>query len=689
MNRNMSMGPAEQAERLRQQIRRHNHLYYVLDAPEISDAEFDALYDALRRLEAEHPELVTPDSPTQRIGGEPASAFRKVEHAVPMLSLDNAFDAQEVRAWADRVARRAGGSAAEGEVAVVVEPKVDGLAVSLGYRDGLLVRAATRGDGQVGEDVTANVRTIRSVPLVVPALGRSTPGARPVPPELEVRGEIFMRNEDFAWLNQRLAAAGERQLANPRNAAAGSLRQLDPRVTAGRPLTMAAYAVADPEALGAASQWQVLELLGGLGFVTLRDAQRFGSVEAAIDYAQRWLERRDELDIPADGVVLKVDDFGLQRELGAVSRHPRWAIAYKAAAREATTRLEAIEVNVGRTGRVVPHARLAPVRIGGVTVSQATLHNEDYVVERDIRVADTVVVKRAGDVIPQVVRVVAELRPAGTEAWRMPAACPACGEALSRAPGEADTFCVNAACPAQLVRHVEHFAAREAMDIDGFGKRLAAQVVAAGLVGDVADLFALGHESLGGLAGFGEKRAENLLAALAAARERPLRRLMVGLGIRHVGAAAAGALAERFLTLDALAAASHEDLVAVEGIGPEIAAAVRAWFASSHNRELVEKLTRSGVRTREPGPEPGGEDSRGAGPLAGRRFVLTGTLPSLSRAEAAALIEAAGGKVVSSVSARTDYVVAGAAPGSKMERAQALGVAVLDEEALRHLAEGA
>jgi DNA ligase (NAD+) len=671
---------AAQAAQLRREINRHNHLYYVLDAPELTDAEFDALVAALKTLEAAHPELVTPDSPTQRVAGAVAPGFAKVRHRVPMLSLDNGFSRADVLAWGERLGRKLEPDGAA-ELVFVVEPKIDGLAVALTYVEGVFAQGATRGDGEEGEDITANLRTLASVPLAIPTTPVPLPPGIQVPALLEVRGEVYMPKDAFAAWNARLAAAGERTFANPRNAAAGGLRQLDPAVTASRPLRLLAYYVAEPAALGAASQWQVLAALRALGFPTAMDSRRFDDLAAAVDYAEAWLARRADLNYLADGMVLKVDDFTVQAALGAVSHHPRWALAFKPAAEEATTRVVRIAVNVGRTGRVVPHATLEPVPIGGVTVSQATLHNEDYVRERDIRAGDTVLVKRAGDVIPQVVRVVPELRPPEAVAWRMPAACPACGEPIVREPGEADWLCVNAACPEQLVRHVEHFASRGALDIAGLGEKLAQQLVAAGLVQDLADLYSLTAEQLLTLEGFAETKAANLLAGIAAARARPLGRLLIGLGIRHVGGTVAAALANHFGSLDALTAADETTLLEVPGVGPEITTAVTAWFASPHNQALVARLRAAGVRTADadrPAPAP-------AGPLTGKRLVVTGTLPTLSREAARALIEAAGGKVSDSVSAKTDYLVVGESPGSKVDKARALGVAELDETALRAL----
>lgn len=684
--------PAERADFLRRELARHSQAYYVLDAPVVTDAEYDALMEALRRLEAEHPELVTPDSPTQRVGGVAAEGFAKVRHAVPMLSLDNAFAEEDIRAWLERMLRRLPEGTTEADLGFVVEPKIDGLAVALRYEDGLLTRGATRGDGTVGEDITANVRTIGSVPLRLGAPeGRSTAAPVPgIPPLLELRGEVYFPLDAFAALNERQLAAGLPAYINARNTAAGSLRQLDPAATAARPLRFWAYGVPDPEALGVATHWAMLEALRALGFPVSPDVRRFDALEPAMAYARDWLARRGQLNYLADGMVFKVDDLSRQAELGAVSHHPRWAIAYKTAESEATTRLLAIAVTVGRTGRLVPHATLEPVFIGGVTVSQATLHNEDYVRERDIRVGDTVLIKRAGEVIPQVIRVLPELRPPDAAPWEMPAQCPACGETVLREEGAADTFCVNAACPRQLVRRVEHFVSRGAMDIEGLGKKLAAQLVEANLVRDVADLFHLTAADFEGREGFAEKRTENLLAAIAEAKGRSLRRLLVALGIRHVGDSVAQALATRFGSLDALAAADADNLQTVEGVGPEIATSLTAWFALPHNAALVERLRAVGLRLADPDwvpPADAGE--RGAGgaadtrPLAGLTFVITGTLPTMSREEAKAYIEAAGGKVTDSVSKKTSCLLAGEAAGSKLAKAQALGVRVVDEAGLR------
>ncbi len=682
-----SSDPAARAVALRRQIRHHAYRYYVLDDPEIRDAEYDALVQALQEIEAEHPELVTADSPTQRVGAEPAERFEKVRHDEPMLSLDNAMDADGVRAWGERVARRLPEEIAFEDLSFVVEPKIDGIAVAIRYVDGVLTRAATRGDGTVGEDITANIRTMRSIPLRIPATDAPLPAGLDLPGELELRGEVFMRLSDFHALNARRAEEDLEAYIHARNTAAGSLRQLDPSITAERELRFWAYGLPAGQTLGATGQYQMLSFLRALGLPTNPDCKRFDRLEAAIDYARDWMELRPELDYLADGAVIKVDDFEMQSVLGAVSHHPRWAIAFKAPSEEATTRLLAIEVRVGRTGRLVPHATLEPVQIGGVTVSQATLHNADYVTERDIREGDTVLVKRAGDVIPQVLSVVEALRPDGTEPWSMPRHCPSCGDPVVQPEGAVDIFCENAACPAQLVRRVEHFVSRGAMDIEGLGVKLARLFVEEGLIEDVAGLYTLAAEDLGGREGFAEKRIENLLAAIEASKDRPLRRLLVALGIRHVGGTVARDLASAFRDIDALASASQGDLEAVDGVGPEIASSVEAWFGLEHNRQLVEKLRAEGLRTADPQPE-GGEEDAGDRPLEGLRFVLTGTLPNLTRDEARARIEAAGGSVIGSVSGKTDYVVAGEKAGSKLDKAEKLGIEVLDEEGLLALIEG-
>ncbi|QXD15572.1 NAD-dependent DNA ligase LigA [Rhodocaloribacter litoris] len=666
------------AGRLREVIEAHNYRYYVLDAPLITDAEYDVLLQALRRLEARFPGLQTPDSPTQRVGGAPLDRFEKVRHPVPMLSLQNAFDFDELRAWYERCRR--GLKAAlgvEAPPAVTAELKIDGVAVALTYEAGRLVVGATRGNGVEGENVTENVRTIRAIPLRIPVAGGTTAD---VPARLEVRGEIYIRKSDFEKLNARLAAAGEKTFANPRNAAAGSLRQLDPRVTATRPLSFFAYAVGPVEGTVPPAQYELLAWLRGLGFPTNPHAARFTDLDALLAFCERWAHARDALDYEIDGIVVKVDDFAYQEALGAISNAPRWAVAYKFPAREATTRLLDIVVNVGRTGVIKPEAVLEPVLIGGVTVSQATLHNEEYVLSRDIRIGDVVVVKRAGDVIPQVVRPVVEARTGSERPWRMPERCPACGNPLERLPDEADYYCVASDCPAQFIRLVEHYAGRDAMDIEGLGAKLAVLLVEQGLLHTLADLYTLTLAQLLALEGFAEKRARNLLAAIEASKHRPLSRLVFGLGIRHVGKTVAELLVAHFASLDALAGADVETLEAIEGIGEKIARSVVDWFRVEDNRVLVTRLREVGVNTRRlPGEAP---PAPGESPVAGKTFVLTGTLPSLSRKEAEERIKRAGGKVAGSVSKKTDYVVAGESPGSKYDRARALGVEIIDEARL-------
>jgi DNA ligase (NAD+) len=671
------------AARLRPLVGALARAYYDEDRPLVSDVQYDRLLRALQALEARFPALRTDDSPTQRVGGEPLEAFEKVRHPVPLLSLRNALDAGELRAWYDRVCRGLAGVLAEGErPALEAELKIDGVALALTYEGGRLVLGATRGNGVVGENVTAHVRTVRAIPLRLPE------GAAPA--RLEVRGEVYMRKRTFEALNERLAAGeGEKVFANPRNAAAGSLRQLDPSITAQRRLDFLAYGVGPVEGGEAPpSQSETLDWLGDLGFPVSPHRSRFDGIEDVVAFCDRWEARRDELDFEIDGVVVKVDRRAHQERLGQVANAPRWAVAYKFAAREATTTLLRIAHNVGRTGVVKPLAILEPVEIGGVTVSKATLHNADYVRARDIRVGDRVVVKRAGDVIPQVVGPVAEARVGAPPPYEEPTHCPACGEPLERLDGEVDVRCVSATCPAQLRRLVQHFASRNAMDIVGLGERVAIQLVDEELVRGLPDLYRLTEDQLLALEGFKEKKAENLLRSLAASKGRPLRRLLFGLGIRHVGETVAQVLAARYPSLEALGAAPEEELVAIHGVGPEIAQSVAAWFRHDENRKTVAALRDLGVNT-ERLPEETPAAPRADSAVAGRAFVLTGTLPTMTRDEAKARIERAGGRVMGSVSKGTDYVVAGEAAGSKLAKAQALGIQVLDEAGLLGLLEGA
>ncbi len=682
--------PAQRAEELRDEIRRHNYHYHVLDDPIVSDAEYDALMRELRALEDAHPELITPDSPTRRVGGAPSEKFAKVRHPQPMLSLGNAFAEDNLLAWRGRVTRLLG---EEARIAYVVEPKIDGLAIALTYEGGRLVRGATRGDGEIGEDVTANLRTIPSVPLTLHDLsGKRDKETRrqgdeerderqfSIPTMIEVRGEVYMRIADFERLNQRLAEAGERVAANPRNAAAGSLRQKDPNITAGRPLRFFAYAVGPCEGVRLRSQWEALQFFRALGFPVNQDARRFEDFTEVIAYCREWMSKRDALDYEADGIVIKVDSFAQQEELGVIGRDPRWAIAYKFPAREATSKLLDIIINVGRTGVITPGAVIEPVNIGGVIVRNASLHNADYIADRDIRIGDYVIVKRAGDVIPYIIGPVVGRRTGEERPWSMPERCPACGTPLERIGGEVAYRCPNfGICPAQLVRRIEHFVSRGTMDIAGVGEKQAQLFVETGLVKDVADLYRLRAEDFAGMDGFGEKKISNLLTGIEDSKNRPLQRLIAGLGIRFVGGAVAQLLAERFGSLDALAEATADDIKAIDGVGPSIAASVAQFFSLPENRALVRKLKEVGVQTALQSAAP----ARAGDGLAGMTFVLTGALPSLTRDQATELIQAHGGKVTGSVTKKTSYLLTGADPGgTKYTKAIELGVPLLDEAGL-------
>ncbi len=664
----------ERLERLRQLLRYHSYRYHVLDDPEVSDAEYDGLMEELKELEAAHPELVTPDSPTQRVGAEPLPEFEKVEHQRPLLSLDNAFDEEEVRAWEKRVRRLLGDDV---NLSYTVEPKIDGLAVSLIYEDGLLVQGATRGNGFVGEDVTQNLRTVQAIPLRIPVAGDG-----PAPRYLEARGEVYMPKDRFEELNRRREEAGERPFANPRNAAAGSVRQLDPSITATRPLSILAYAVGAVEGETLETQWDALSYLRHLGFPTAENIERCQSLDQVLERYARWLDQRDGLNFDADGVVVKVDSLSQEEALGEVSHAPRWAIAYKFPAQEGVTKLLRIGINVGRTGTLNPFAELEPVQVGGVTIRHATLHNEEDIHRKDIREGDTVIVKRAGDVIPQVVGAVKELRTGNEKVFEMVRTCPVCGEAVVKPEEEAMYYCINASCPAQLVRRVEYFASRGAMDIEGFGERLAQAFVEKGLLGDVADFYFLERDELAGLEGFAEKSAENLLAATKASKDRPLWRLVTGLGIRGVGSVVAQLLTRHFASLDELMAAGEEELQEIAGLGPRTARNIVQFFSQERNRRLIEKLRQAGVRTTRRDEEGGRQE----GPLTGSTFVITGTLSTMSREDATEWIESLGGRVVSSVSGNTDHLLVGEQPGSsKVRRAEELGVPSITEEELLEL----
>jgi len=667
----------ERARELREEITRHDHAYYVLDAPTIPDVEYDRLFRELQALEAQHPELATPESPTQRVGGARRADLPAVRHAVPMLSIHTETDSglDGAIAFDARIRRKAGFTDDDPPVEYAAELKFDGIAISLRYEAGLLVRAATRGDGETGEDVTPNLRTIRSVPLRLTA---SHP-----PAVLEVRGEVFMRRDAFEKLNERQRAAGEKVFVNPRNAAAGFVRQLDPAVTASRPLTFFAYG------LGEVVGWELpsthsrmLDALGELGVAVSSERAVVRGAQGLLEFHARIADQRDRLPFDIDGVVYKVDSLALQRQLGFVTREPAWAVAHKFPAQEELTRVLGIDVQVGRTGKLTPVARLEPVFVGGVTVSNATLHNQDFVHSLDLRVGDTVTVRRAGDVIPQIVAVLADRRPRGAASFSMPAHCPVCGSAVIRDEAEKDHRCSGGLyCPAQCKQALLHFAGRRALDIEGLGEKLVDQLVDGGLVRLPTDLFTLGLDRLAALERMAEKSAANVLAAIEKAKSTTLARFIFALGIRHVGETTARDLASHFGTLDALMAADEAQLLEVADVGPVVAASVAQFFAEAHNREVIKKLRAAGVHWE----EQAGRGAAPRGPLAGATVVLTGTLPTLTREQATERIVAAGGKVAGSVSKKTAFVVAGAEAGAKLDKAQALGVRVIYEDELLRL----
>ena len=661
---------------LRAEIRKHNYQYHVLNAPLISDYEYDRLMRELQALESEHPELITPDSPTHRVGGEVAEGFVRVSHPVPILSLSSAHSDDEVRAWFDRIAKL---DERVHDANFTVEPKLDGLTVVLHYENGVFTRGTTRGDGEVGEDITSSLKTVRSLPLHIPVIaGGPNPPAR-----LVVRGEAIIYLDDFQKLNEELETAGERIYVNPRNTASGALRQFDPSLTASRPIRLLCYDIVDSDTPVPQEQWEALVYLKALGFPVPSGITLEPDLDATLGRYQDWIGRRDSLPYEADGIVVKLNDLQLSRELGVVGKDPRGAIAYKFPAQVVTTCLEDIGLNVGRTGVVTPFAILEPVEVGGVTVRQATLHNFDFIHEKDIRIGDRVLIKRAGDVIPYVIGPVVEARTGEESSYRIPDRCHSCGELLEQIEGEVAIYCVNAACPAQLVRNIEHFASRGAMDIEGLGIKVAHLLVEGRLVIDVADLYSLDVEVLSGLEGFADKRAQNLIESIQASRSQPLSRLLTALGIRNVGEAAAGELASQFKNLDLLSEAGLEELEEVEGIGPKVARTIIDWFAQPSNTRIIKKLQEAEVW-------PEFTDSKDSGAeriFAGLTFVLTGTLPSLTRAEAKELILLHGGKVTGNVSRQTDYLVAGESSGLKLTRAQDLDIPVIDETQLKALIE--
>ena len=677
-------------EDLKSQIHFHYYRYHVLDAPVISDAEYDKLMNELKRIESEHADWITPDSPTQRAGAKAADRFEKVRHPAPILSLANAFGADDARAWFERV-RKLDERVASAKF--VVEPKIDGLSVVLHYRDGVFVQGATRGDGEVGEDITANLRTVKSIPLHIPVDNK---GTKP-PRYLVVRGEAFIPIKEFEELNQQLEEAGEKTYLNPRNTAAGSLRQLDPALTASRPLTLLVYQIvySDPEraqGLGGripTSQWELLEYLKSLGFPITDVAKRFDDIESAIAYTETWNTRRDELTYEADGMVIKIDDLNLAAELGFVGKDPRGATAFKFPAREVTTKLLDIRVSVGRTGVLIPNAVLEAVEINGVIVERATLHNFDYIAEKDIRVGDRVLVKRAGEVIPYVIGPVVDVRTGKERKYKPPQVCPVCEQPVEHFEGEVAWYCVNAACPAQLQRNIEHFVSRGSMDINGLGEKIVEKLIDTGAIKDVADIYTLTRESILEAVTKKDRKtekeppgkiADNLLTAIAESKNQSLPRLITALGMRGVGEVSARDLASHFGNLDALSKATVDDLQQIEGVGANIAEAIVDWFARPANQKILKKLKAVGLW-----PVEQGKRNKEEGKLNRLTFVVTGTLPTFSREGVKEFIESNGGKVTDSVSKKTSYLVLGAEPGSKFEKAKSLGVKIIDEDELRKL----
>ena len=664
--------PAARAADLRKQLHHHAQRYYVLDDPELEDDAYDALLDELRAIERDHPELLTPDSPTQRTGGEPISGLDKVRHPEPLFSLANARSAEELRAWVQRMRNHLAREGIENvRFRYVCEPKIDGLAMSLIYRDGVLERGATRGNGEIGENVTHNLRTIPSIPLRI----------EDAPPLVEVRGEVYMKLADFAALNERRAAAGESTFMNPRNSAAGTIRQLDPKLTAERPLSFWAYGVGAADGLTFPGQWDALAWLRDRGFPVNRDIVRLESEDEVVERCLDWQQRRGALDFEIDGVVVKVDDAEQQRRLGVVGRDPRWAIAWKFPPTTKITTLLDIQWNPGKFGDLHPFAVLEPVHVGGVTVKLATLHNEEDLARKDLRVGDEVIVLRAGDVIPQVVSPAphAVERKGRAKPPLPPARCPVCDTPTIKLDGHVFTKCPNRDCRGRRWQLLRHFVGRGALDIDGLGEKQVSLLMDADLVTDAADFYALTPEQLIELEGMGEISANRIVAAIAASRERPFARVLFGLGIEGVGEVTGRSLAQRFRSIDALLAATPEEIEATPGIGPIVATLIAGQLADERMRGLIQRLRAAGLQLQEEGPPPGD------GPLSGKTFVLTGTLPDLTREQATERIVAAGGRVTSSISKKTDYLVAGETPGSKLEKAERLGVAVLDEPGLLEL----
>jgi DNA ligase (NAD+) len=659
-----------QIELLRQQLQHHNYRYYVLDDPQITDAEYDQLMRRLQELEAAFPELIRPDSPTQRVGATPLEAFGTVVHSLPMLSLDNAFSAAEVRDFDARIKRQLGRS---DPIDYVAEPKIDGLAVELVYVDSIFVQGSTRGDGLRGEDISQNLRTIKTIPL------RLIAAHDPLPRRLEVRGEVYMTKRDFRDLNTRREEDGELTFANPRNAAAGALRQLDPRITAGRPLAMFCYGVGHVEGVSFQSHWDLLQALGRWGFRINPHSEPCRGIDAVLAYYDRLNQQREELPYEIDGVVIKVNALALQDILGTRSRSPRWALAYKFAPKQAVTRVKEIAVQVGRTGALTPVALLEPVQVAGVEVSRASLHNPDEVARKDVRAGDWVMVQRAGDVIPEIVEVLKERRTGEEKPFEMPTHCPICGSAVVRLEDEVVPRCVDLACPAKLKESIVHFASKRAMDIEGLGDKTVDQLVERGLVRDIGDLYGLTKEAVLKLDRLADKSASNLIAAIERSKQTTLPRFLYALGIRHVGEHVANVLAREYADFRALQSTGYEELQGIHEIGPRIAQSIVAFFRDTGNQMVLEKLHRSGVRATPPQRQAVDQVLRG------KTLVFTGELQAFTRAEAKHLVEARGGRVTSSVSRSTSYVVAGADPGSKLDQARKIGVSVLTEDEFRAL----
>jgi len=657
---------------LRGRINRANFLYYVKDQPEISDADYDKLLRRLQELETRYPRTITPDSPTQRVGIAPQTEFATFEHRIPMLSLANAFGEDELRAFDDRCRRMLHMESSE-PLEYDCEPKFDGLAVSLTYIDGILTAGATRGDGYRGENITENLKTVRSIPLNLHQIGRESPDVKPIPPMIEVRGEVILTHEEFRRINEERETTGEPTFANPRNAAAGSVRQLDPRITAKRRLTMFSYAVGDYEGIEFSTQYEVLCTLGDWGFKVNPDVRVFDNIDNVAAYIREWGEKKEHLDYDVDGMVVKVNSFDLQTRLGYVARSPRWAVAYKYPAHQVQTRVNNIRVQVGRTGALTPVADLEPVEVSGVTVSRATLHNEDEIRRKDVRIRDTVVVQRAGDVIPEVVEVVKDKRTGSEVEFQMPANCPVCGADVVREPGEAVSRCTGIACAAQIKETIGHFASRNAMDIEGVGPAIIDQLIDKELIHDPADLYPLTKEQLASLERMADKSAENVVNAIEASKAATLDRVIYALGIRHVGERTAASLAQHFGSIESIRSATEEQIAEVPDVGPVVAASVATFFAQTENEEVMRKLKEAGI-------DPKVEQRRESAAFSGKSVVFTGALQRMTRDEAQALVYKLGGNPSSSVSGSTSLVVAGERAGSKLDKARSLGVTVVSED---------